>query len=64
MKITWTEVLISISDFVFGLIPSIFQELAVGTLVNVRHQSGDSADCIETGGWPYNKFTVHNTANN
>ena len=50
----------------FRLIPtlSIFQELAVGTLVNVKHQSGGSSDCIESTGWPYNKFTVHNTANN
>ena len=42
----------------------IFQELTVGTLVNVKHQSGGSNDCIESTGWPYNKFIVHNTANN
>ena len=42
----------------------IFQELNSGTTVQVRQQSGGSNDCIESTGWPYNKFTVHNTANN
>jgi len=37
--------------------------LALNTQVNVRHQSGGTEDCIQSTGWPYNKFTVHTIAN-
>ena len=39
-------------------------ELAVGSTIQVRQQSGGSSDCIQSTGWPYNKLTIHNTANN
>merc|ERR1712106_799273 len=37
--------------------------LAASTTVTVKHQSGGSSDCIQSTGWPYNKFTVHTIAN-
>ena len=39
------------------------QFLAASTTVTVKHQSGGSSDCIQSTGWPYNKFTVHTIAN-
>merc|ERR1711973_389521 len=38
-------------------------ELTTTNLVQVKHQSGGGSDCLESTSWPYNKFTVHNTAN-
>merc|ERR1711868_172403 len=37
--------------------------LAANTAVQVRHESGGSSDCVESTGWPHNKFTVHTIAN-
>merc|ERR1712013_506038 len=39
------------------------QFLAANTQVTVKHQSGGGSDCIQSTGWPYNKFTVHTIAN-
>ena len=39
------------------------QYLATGTTLTVRQQSGGSSDCLQSTGWPYNKFTVHTIAN-
>jgi len=36
--------------------------LSTGNTITVRHQSGGSNDCIQSTGWPYNKFTVHTIA--
>ena len=41
----------------------MLQELTTTNLVQVKHQSGGGSDCLESTSWPYNKFTVHNTAN-
>jgi len=37
--------------------------LAANTQVTVKHQSGGGSDCIQSTGWPYNKFTVHTIGN-
>jgi len=37
--------------------------LAANTQVTVRHRSGGGSDCIQSTGWPYNKFTVHTIGN-
>merc|ERR1719233_307489 len=37
--------------------------LAANTQVTVKHQSGGGNDCIQSTGWPYNKFTVHTIGN-
>merc|ERR1712002_605657 len=39
------------------------QFLAANTQVTVKHQSGGGSDCIQSTGWPYNKFTVHTIGN-
>merc|ERR1712236_77990 len=36
--------------------------LSTGTTITVRHQSGGSSDCIQSTGYPYNKFTAHTVA--
>ena len=41
----------------------ILQYLALNTAITVKQQSGGSSDCLESTGWPYNKFTVHTIAN-
>merc|ERR1712098_603175 len=37
--------------------------LAANTQVTVKHRSGGGSDCIQSTGWPYNKFTVHTIGN-
>eukprot|EP00091_Calanus_sinicus_P018080 TRINITY_DN4012_c0_g1_i8.p1 TRINITY_DN4012_c0_g1~~TRINITY_DN4012_c0_g1_i8.p1 ORF type:complete len:128 (-),score=39.76 TRINITY_DN4012_c0_g1_i8:89-472(-) len=37
--------------------------LSANTAITVRQQSGGGSDCLQSTGWPYNKFTVHTIAN-